>query len=145
MPEPKTPSRARRRARELCLRGLYRAEVTGDSIPEVIEAYKEDPKIHEEIKDYGIHLMSLVHTGLEDIDSLLKGALSRWSLERLAVTDRCVLRMATAEMVYEMSVPTEVILDESIEIAKRFGSPKSGKFVNGVLDGVAKTARNADD
>ena len=65
--------------------------------------------------------------------------------ERLAATDRAVLRMGTAELLFNPHVPTPVVLDEAIEIAKKFGSPKSVSFVNGVLDRVAKNRPDGED
>ena len=64
-----------------------------------------------------------------------------WELDRLAATDRSVLRIATAELLGRPGTPARVILDEAIEIARRFGSEESARFVNGVLDQVARTLR----
>jgi N utilization substance protein B len=86
----------------------------------------------------------LVDDHREEIDKVLREALTRWDLKRLAVIDRCVLRIGVAELLYEPEAPTRVVLDEAIEIAKQFGSSESGRFVNGVLDRVARDFRKED-
>jgi N utilization substance protein B len=131
----------RRRARVACVRALYRAEVVGDAPAELARELASDETITEEVRSYAHRLISLVADHAEEIDRILSAALVRWDLTRLAVTDRCVLRMGAAEILYEPEVPTRVILDEAIEIAKRYGSGESGRFVNGVLDRVARERR----
>ena len=76
-----------------------------------------------------------------DVDHALAEAAERWEISRLAATDRAVLRAAVGELIGRPGTPARVILNEAIEIAKRFGSEESGRFVNGVLDRVARTVR----
>jgi len=139
----KGASTLRRRSRLICLRALYRWDVTGDPLEIITAEILADAKVRDDVRDFAGHLLSLVHTGLETIDQEITAALDRWTLERLAVTDRSVLRMATAELLFNPQVPTSVILNEAIEIAAKYGSPKSGSFVNGVLDKVASNVRSA--
>ncbi|MCK5102009.1 MAG: transcription antitermination protein NusB, partial [Cyclobacteriaceae bacterium] len=68
---------------------------------------------------------------------LLKGKLQNWDIERVAMTDKVLLKMALAELIYFPSIPTKVTINEFIEISKTFSTPKSKKFVNGILDGLA--------
>jgi N utilization substance protein B len=75
------------------------------------------------------------------VDRALAEGAEHWSLQRLAATDRAVLRLATAELMSRPGTPARVVLDEAIEIARRFGSAASGSFVNGVLDRVARQLR----
>jgi N utilization substance protein B len=133
----------RRRARILCMRALYQFVVVGDPLDEQMQLLLEKSELREEVRDYAVHLIGLVHTSPTEIDQLLVECLSeKWSMERLASIDRCVMRMGTAELLYSLHVPTNVILNECIEIAKKYGSQEdSGRFVNGVLDQVAKRAR----
>ncbi len=98
----------------------------------------------EEARDYAGRLLWLVEERGEEIDAAISAALTRWDLKRLAVIDRAVLRMATAEVLFAPEVPVQVLLNEAIEIAKRFGSNESGRFVNGVLDRVAREHRNEE-
>lgn len=128
----------RRRARITAMRALYRAEVVGDPLTDVAAEIVGDPKLPEDVRDYAARLLDAVERLDERIDALLTAALVRWDLRRLAVIDRSVLRIGVAELLYVPDVPPQVVLDEAIEIAKRFGSKESGRFVNGVLDRVAR-------
>ena len=134
----------RRRARVACMRALYRAEVVGDAMDGVATDLAADDSIPETAREYAGRLSHLVAARGEEIDQILRDALTRWDLKRLAVVDRCVLRIGVAELLYESEVPTRVVLDEAIEIAKQFGTNESGRFVNGVLDRVARDFRKED-
>lgn len=79
----------------------------------------------------------------EEIDTLIRQYAENWRLERMPVIDRNVLRIAVYEMLYQEAVPKVVIVDEAIELAKKFGSENSGRFVNGLLDGVLRTTKAA--
>jgi len=138
------PSRARRRAREDALRTLYRWEVVGEDLGGLAAELERVSTQPEAVTSYAVHLVSLVATGREEIDGVLGEALARWDLSRLAVIDRSILRVGTAELIFSADVPTPVILNESIEIAKKYGSAQSGGFVNGVLDRVAKITRSEE-
>jgi N utilization substance protein B len=147
-PAPAASDRAgssrRRRARVACLRALYRSEVVGDSLEETASDVLAPDSLPDDVGDYARRLAGAVSAHREEIDRILSGILENWDLKRLAVVDRSVLRIAVAELLYEPGVPTRVVLDEAIEIAKRYGSPESGRFVNGILDRVARTHRGED-
>jgi N utilization substance protein B len=74
----------------------------------------------------------------EQVDALIREQADNWRLERMPPVDRNVLRLAVFEMLYETDTPKLVIVDEAIELAKKFGSEQSGRFVNGLLDGLLK-------
>lgn len=126
------------------MRALYRAEVVGDTAEQVLDDLSGDARLDDEVRSYAVSLLGLVGDNVELIDASLKEALTRWDLKRLAVIDRCVLRIGVAELLFEPEVPARVILDEAIEIAKRYGSVESGRFVNGVLDHVARLSRSEE-
>jgi transcription antitermination protein NusB len=132
---------ARRRAREVGFRVAYLADVTGDSYRAAWTARREEERLTED----QIELIEDVVVELEargaDVDARLADAAERWSLERLSATDRSVLRVAVAELVARPGTPARVVIDEAIELAKRYGSEESGRFVNGILDGVARRVR----
>lgn len=123
------------------MRALYRSEVVGDALEDIAREIEADATMPEEVRTYAVHLVSLVVAGRDEIDAAIRAALDRWDFSRLAVVERSVLRLGAAELLFEPLLPTRVILDECIEIAKRYGAAKSGIFVNGVLDGVAKNHR----
>lgn len=77
----------------------------------------------------------------DSIDSLIREHAENWRLERMPAIDRNILRLAIYEMLHESNVPKVVIVDEAIELAKKFGSEDSGRFVNGLLDGVLQSRR----
>jgi N utilization substance protein B len=74
----------------------------------------------------------------EEIDSMIRGQADNWRLERMPPVDRNILRLAIYEMLYERDTPKLVVVDEAIELAKKFGSEQSGRFINGLLDGLLK-------
>jgi transcription antitermination factor NusB len=74
----------------------------------------------------------------EKIDDMIRGQADNWRLERMPAVDRNVLRLAIYEMLFETDTPKLVVVDEAIELAKKFGSEQSGRFVNGLLDGLLK-------
>ncbi len=76
---------------------------------------------------------------MEQIDQLIRQQAEHWRLERMPPVDRNILRLAVYEFLFETDVPKLVILDEAIELAKEFGTEQSGRFVNGVLDGILKS------
>jgi N utilization substance protein B len=90
-------------------------------------------------------LASLLVEGVEDrreeIDALLTDHARGWTLERMPVIDRTVLRIATYELIDRPDVPTAVVIDEAVELAKRFSTDDSGRFVNGMLSAIAKKVR----
>lgn len=100
------------------------------------------PVDHETEREAFAYAQSLVEGTLghrEEIDELIRRQAEHWRLERMPAVDRNILRLAVYEFLYETDVPKLVILDEAIELAKEFGTEQSGRFVNGVLDGILKS------
>lgn len=89
--------------------------------------------------DYARRLVEGTVREAETIDELIREHAENWRLERMPAIDRNILRLALYEMLEEVSVPKVVIVDEAIELAKKYGSENSGRFVNGLLDGVLKS------
>ncbi len=89
--------------------------------------------------DYAKRLVDGALEHREEIDELIRGQADNWRLERMSAVDRNVLRLAVYEFLYEEDVPKLVVVDEAIELAKKFGSEQSGRFVNGLLDGLLKS------
>jgi len=100
--------------------------------PELIQVSKQS-----EIRDYAIELISNVHEHRQEIGDRLTHALVDWQLERLAMIDRQILQMAVVELVY-LQVPTQIAINEAVELAKRYSSEDGYRFINGVLKTVAK-------
>lgn len=89
--------------------------------------------------DYARRLFRGTLQHRQEIDDLIRAQAEHWRLERMPVVDRNVLRLAVYELLYEQDVPRLVVVDEAIELAKRFGSEQSGSFVNGLLDGLLRS------
>jgi len=133
----------RRQARELAFRAAYQADVTGDPINRCLEEILEDLEqaADTETKEFASSLVSALALHQPEIDSVVSRIAKNWSLSRMAATDRSVIRLAAAELLYHAEVPVRVTLDEAIEIAKKYGMETSGAFVNGILDRLAHDVR----
>jgi N utilization substance protein B len=135
----------RRKSRDLVVQALYRAETAKEPLTDVLEkTLGEKSGVPEDIAEHGLALGKIVARNATAIDDAIRKHLQRWTLERLVATDRCVLRAAAGELMYMPGVPTRVVLDEAIELAKRYGSAESGKFVNGVLHALAREVRGGE-
>ena len=132
---------ARRRARELAFRVVYQADLTADSCDETWRALRDAEHLTDDQAQLVADVVQCLGTRADEVDRALAEGAEHWSLPRLAATDRAVLRLATAELMSRPGTPARVVLDEAIEIARRFGSAASGSFVNGVLDRVARQLR----
>jgi N utilization substance protein B len=129
---------SRRRAREYALQMLYQAEIGGVSIAEVLEHFWDREEAPEDVRRFAAHLAAGTSVAREEIDTLLRDNLENWRLERLGTVDRNVLRLAVFEFLRDPETPRIVVIDEAIEVAKRFGGDESGQFVNGILDALRK-------
>jgi N utilization substance protein B len=134
----------RHRAREAALQILYSAELSKEPLSEVLIAYFDEH--WPDAPDPARALARTIATGtLQDrpeLDALIARQSANWRLERIAVIDRLILRMAIWELRHETDTPAAVVLDEAIELARTFGADQSVAFVNGVLDGVRKALEN---
>jgi N utilization substance protein B len=131
----------RRKSRELALQLLYEMEVKGSDPKSVLDRSQEE--ISEEGRKFASDLLDGTFRNRKEIDDLIERHSLHWKLARMAVVDRNILRLGVYELLYLHDVPTSVILNEAIEIAKKFGTEESGAFINGILDKVAKEVRKA--
>jgi len=126
----------RRKAREMALQALYRVEITGDESPEGLELLWQHFEAPLEARSFAKELLRGVIEKREEIDRLIREAVEHWSFERLSRVDLNVLRVSVLELL-EGGTPTRIVLNEAIEIARRFGGDDAAQFVNGILDHVA--------
>lgn len=133
----------RRMAREMALQMLYQSEAASIPIGDVIERFWSDRDVASEVRDFADRLARGTASRTDEIDPIIQETLDNWRLDRLAIVDRNVLRMAVFEMLHQPDTPEVVVIDEAIEVAKRFGGDESGQFVNGILDAVRKRVREA--
>ncbi|TET50763.1 MAG: transcription antitermination factor NusB [Actinomycetota bacterium] len=121
----------RRKSREKAVILLYQRDLLDKSIDDLV---KNDRLVGKEFDDFSLSLIYGVGKNIDEIDSIIKETVENWSLDRIAVIDRNILRIAIYEMLYEDDIPLKVSVDEAIEIAKSLGQKDdTPKFVNGVL------------
>lgn len=130
--------KSRREAREVVLWTLYRMETTGDTLEEAYSDIYENWSRLSFDEVYARRLLEKIITNTEHTNVVLKSIVKNWDIERIAIIDRSILRIAICEILYFDDIPPKVSIDEAIEIAKIYSTPDSGKFVNGILDKVAK-------
>ncbi|HYQ82983.1 MAG TPA: transcription antitermination factor NusB [Rubrobacter sp.] len=155
----------RRTAREMAVQMLYQSDLGGSLLAHVFTTFdlaeylaREAPpkrkgssptsderaeadrnrKRVDEAFEYAKQLVQGTVDHREKIDDLIRSQADNWRLERMPPVDRNILRLAIYEMMFEKDTPKLVVLDEAIELAKKFGSEQSGRFVNGLLDGLLK-------
>jgi N utilization substance protein B len=134
----------RRRAREVAFRVAFQADVAGDSYPFAWSLREAEEALSDDQRELIQDIVRLLDTRAVEVDATLRAAAEHWPLQRLAATDRAVLRIAVAELLSRPGSPVRVVLDEAIEIARRYGGAESGGFVNGVLDRAARALRPAE-
>jgi N utilization substance protein B len=134
----------RRNARELALRVLYQSEIGEFDVQASLRQVIAEIRSPEQVASYATLLIEQIGSHAAEIDSAISAVSMHWRLERMAVTDRNILRLAVAEILFFGDVPPRVAIDEAIELAKKYGDESSGRFVNGILDAVAKKHRGAE-
>jgi N utilization substance protein B len=135
-------SSRRRKARETALQTLYASEVSGKAWEEALADMLGRRKPSEEAEEYARRIVHHVSESKDELDKKIIGSLENWRFDRVSIVDRVILRMALAELIHCPEVPVNVIINEAIEIAHKFSSGKAGKFVNGILDKLAREIRD---
>lgn len=127
----------RRVAREHVLKALYAMELSGDRPEHVIETVLI-PGIddEEQTREFARTLFLRTLNHIPDLDKEIQKLTANWDLNRMAVIDRLVLRIAVCEFLYFDDIPEKVTINEAIEIVKKYSTEKSGRFVNGILDAI---------
>jgi transcription antitermination factor NusB len=135
--------RKRTLAREYALQILYQVDITKDNTSEYLENFwtgKLDAPPAESVKDFTAQLVQGVMQNLGEIDKKLALFAENWELERMAVIDRNILRLAVYEIIYRQDIPPKVSINEAIELSKKYSTQEAAKFVNGVLDKIKQEA-----
>ncbi len=132
MPEP---AGSRRQARERALSLLYEAESKDVSPAAVLAALpvEPDPFAVEVVTGVGLHM--------GELDALITGYAKDWTIERMPALDRALLRMGIFELLHRPDVPTGAVISEAVELAQRFSTDESSRFVNGMLARIAEAVR----
>ena len=128
----------RRQAREIVLKALYASECMEDSPQESLKKLLENMNLNENNLLFVRKLYRAVLQNITFADEKISGLIQNWEINRLASIDKVILRMAIVELAEFPDVPVKVVLNESIELAKKYSTEESSKFVNGVLDTFIK-------
>ena len=126
----------RRRAREAALKILYSIDLNPVYKNEACKQVLDYQEVPDNIRDFTSELVEETLGRLDEIDVYIQKASLKWEISRMAAVDRNVLRLAVSELTSKTPKPVRVVLNEAIELAKKFGGDESGTFVNGVLDRI---------
>ncbi len=128
----------RRLSRELTLKFLYQFEFNEGDFDEQMTAFEERLSCQDEVTQFMEDLVGKVLLHKDEIDELLKKYSEHWTLDRMTVIDRNILRLGVCELIYSRTIPPKVAINEAVEIAKKYGSEESPDFINGILDRIFK-------
>jgi N utilization substance protein B len=126
----------RRRAREIALQVLYQLDMSQGDTLEVLDLYWENFRPSQKAREFCQRLIEGVRRSQGQIDPLIEENSENWTLKRMALVDRNILRLATFELLHCPDIPFKVTLNEAIELAKKFGADDSSAFINGILDKI---------
>lgn len=129
----------RSRAREAALKILYQLDVTRDSPDDGLKIFFRHHRVSVGSQPFVTRLVQGAIQHQAEIDALLAKHALNWSLERMAMVDRNILRLGAYELLFDDETPPKAVINEAVMLAKRFGTVESSKFVNGVLDSIHKS------
>ncbi len=129
----------RRKSRELVLQMLFQADM-GKQTPELVRKtfWAERSNVEDDVRGFAEDLFRVASDRMTEIAALIEKHTKHWRMERMATVDRNVLREAVAEFLGYPETPHAIVINEALEIARKFSSPESVQFINGVLDSVGK-------
>ena len=131
----------RREARELALKFLYQTEFNSENPNLELDSFFVRLNTAKEVKSFTQALIKNFLMHQKEVDGLLKKISSNWTQDRMAVIDRNILRLGVSELLFDSTTPPKVVINEAIEIAKKFGTDESPDFINGVLDKIFKDSK----
>jgi len=133
----------RRAARELALKFLYQKEFNSNSPDSQLNSFCERANVSEETQDFTQTLIKNIFIHKKEVDGLLKKISANWVPDRMAMIDKNILRLGICELLFDSTTPPKVVINEAVEIAKKFGTEESPDFINGILDKVYKDSKVA--
>jgi len=129
----------RRKSRELALQMLFQSDMGKQDAEQVRKTFwSERKEMDESVRDFADDIFRVAMDRSADIDQIIEKHASNWKLDRMAAVDRNLMRAAVAEFLGFPQTPAPVIINEALEIARKFSSPEAVNFINGVLDSVSK-------
>ena len=134
--------RKRTQAREFALQILYLCEMNPEPVENLLsDFWEQQENAPDEIREFAEAIVKGVHENKPLLDQVISKSADNWELDRMAVVDRNILRLAAYELLYRDDIPPKVAINEAVNIAKKFSQEESGKFVNGVLDRINHTEK----
>lgn len=127
---------SRRKAREIALQALYQAEMSGAEATD-LTLLKESFEVAKKGIPYAQILVNGITEQREKIDAVIRQHAKNWRVDRMSIVDRNLLRIGIYELLFQEDVPSTVVINESIEIAKKYGTDDSASFINGILDAIS--------
>ena len=129
----------RRKSRELALQMLFQLDMGKQSPDQVRKTFwSERKEMDESVRGFADDIFRLATERSEEIDKVIEAHAQNWRMERMAAVDRNVIRAAVAEFIGYPQTPAPIVINEALEIARKFSSPEAVNFINGVLDSVSK-------
>ena len=128
----------RRSGRELAFRLLFQCDVGGVPLEEVLEAARATTDATEEVWNFAVELARGAWLQHAELDAIITRFAAGWTLERMANADRNLLRLALYEILYRDDIPQSVSINEAVELAKRYSTADSAKFINGILGSFSR-------
>ena len=129
----------RRKGRELALQMLFQWDLSRELFANVRSTFWTlNNDVDEEVRTFADYLAAGTAGHIDQIDVLLAKHAEHWRVSRMAVVDRNVLRLATFELLFESQTPRAVVINEALEVARKFSTPESIQFINGILDSIRK-------
>jgi len=117
---------------------LFQHDMGGNQPDQIIDTFEELQKSKSNTREFATKIFRGTVDNLAKIDDMIQNQAENWRLSRMAAVDRNIIRMSIYEFLHENDTPKLVVIDEAIEIAKKFGTQKSSQFINGILDGILK-------
>ena len=134
----------RTRARELAMQGLYQLDVQGESLLEHLCSFMVEREPDDSARKMAWEWTRGAWRNLAECDELIERAMIKWEMSRLAQVDKSILRLSVYQLKFCKDIPPKVVINEAIEMAKKFSTAQSPGFVNGVLDGILKMLEKGD-
>ena len=130
----------RRKAREAALQILFQTEFNDNSLEDILSLFWKNKKADKDMKGFSRALVESVLAHKDEIDRSIQSVSEHWRLSRMTVIDRCILRMAVCELIFDEDIAPAIVINEAIEIAKKYSGKKAVDFINGILDAIKRNA-----
>ena len=131
----------RRTARELALKFLYQTEFNSESPDLELNPFCERANVSEEVHNFTQALIKKLLLYEKEVDELLKKVSAHWAPDRMSLIDKNIIRLGICELLFDSTTPPKVVINEAVEIAKKFGTEESPDFINGTLDKILKDSK----